>query len=382
MNKLRIGLALCLSAALLAACGGGGSDTSTATRITSVKVFGDSLADVGTFGFKFTVQASGATVYPERVAQAYGINSLCPYYLTADGGATFTANPTTGCTGFAVGGGRINAGARPAAYSIPNQLATAGALGNYSASDLLLIVGGGNDAADLVGAYLGARGDSGAAFVALAKSLVPEATANAILAGANPLETLGGAYMTVLADTFHAAIKTHALDKGATHVVLLNLPGITNTPRFQMVLDSIAAASGGGTAGATARAQAEGLFKAWMEAFNAQLAAKVSGNASVVLVDFYKAFNDQIATPAQYGLQDVKTPACPITGVGGDGLPTYTFPTCSATALSGSTPPTGATGGMDWWKSYAFSDSFHPTPYGHQLVYQRISLDLAAAGRL
>ena len=101
-----------------------------------------------------------------------------------------------------------------------------------------------------------------------------------------------------------------------------------------------------------------------------------------MIVDFYTAFNDQIAAPAQFALTNVKTPACPITGVGSDGLPTYTFTTCTATALSVATPPAGATGGANWWKTYAFSDGFHPTPYGHQLVAQLISRALANAGWL
>ena len=55
---------------------------------------------------------------------------------------------------------------------------------------------------------------------------------------------------------------------------------------------------------------------------------------------------------------------------------------CTAAALSAQTPPAGATGGADWWKTYAFSDSFHPTPYGHQLVSQLVSRSLARAGWL
>jgi phospholipase/lecithinase/hemolysin len=384
MKHLRTGLTVVAAAALLVACGGGGggSDTTPRAHITSVKVFGDSLADVGTFGFKFTVQGAASLIYPERVAQAYGV-TLCPFLKTSDGGQTFTPNTTAGCTGYAVGGGRINFPTAPTSpYSIQQQLATVASLGSYSATDLLVIDGGGNDAADLVSAYLKATSDNGASFVALVSTIVPAAVVNATLNGPNPLETLGGIYMTTLADTFFASIKTNALDKGATNVVLLNMPSVTNTPRFQMVLDAIAAAAGGGTTGATARAQAEGLFKTWFQAFNAELANKVAGNSSIVLTDFYTSFNNEITSPAQYGLQNVTTPACPITGVGSDGLPTYTFPTCTDAALSAMTPPAGATGGADWWKTFAFSDSFHPTPYGHQLIYQRISLDLASSGRL
>jgi phospholipase/lecithinase/hemolysin len=117
-----------------------------------------------------------------------------------------------------------------------------------------------------------------------------------------------------------------------------------------------------------------------MSAYNTQLAAKVGADERVALVDFYKAFQDQVATPAQFGISNVTTPACPIAGVGGDGLPTYNFPTCTATALSAA-PPTGVSG-SDWWKSYAFSDGFHPTPYGHQLTQQLIAKSLATKGWL
>jgi phospholipase/lecithinase/hemolysin len=174
--------------------------------------------------------------------------------------------------------------------------------------------------------------------------------------------------MTALAGRFYDQIKANALDKGAKYVVLINMPAITNTPRFQFVLAGIAAANGGGAAGTAARNSAETLFKGWVTAFNTELAAKVRGNTNVLLIDLYALFNDQVARPAAYGLTNVTTPACPATGTGSDGLPTYSFPTCTAIALSQQTPPAGATGGANWWRSYLFSDSFHPTPYGHEIA--------------
>lgn len=371
------------AAALVAGCGGGGADTTPKSSVGSVKVFGDSLADAGTFGYKFTVQGSGSLVYPERIAQTYGVG-LCPYFKSTDG-TTITTNPTAGCTDYAVGGGRINNFTNPTSpVSITQQLATAASVnGSYKASDLIVIDGGGNDGADLVGAYLRVPTDGGASFAALLRTLLDANTVNSSLAaGASGLAKAGGLYMTALADAFYASIRTNTLDKGATSVVLLNMPGINNTPRFQTVLAAIAASAGGGAAGATARAQAEAVFKSWFEAYNAELAAKVGSDARVVLVDFYNSFNDQVANPSQYALQNTTTPACPATGVGADGLPTYSFPTCTDTALSATTPPAGATGGANWWRSYGFSDSFHPTPYGHQLLAQRISVDLAKSGRL
>jgi lysophospholipase L1-like esterase len=46
------------------------------------------------------------------------------------------------------------------------------------------------------------------------------------------------------------------------------------------------------------------------------------------------------------------------------------------------TPPAGATGGANWWQTYAFSDGFHPTPLGYQLLSQLVAKSLASAGWL
>ena len=375
-----------LGGLLVAGCGGGGAsaDTTPAIKISSVKVFGDSIQDSGTFGYKFTVQSADNLIYAERIAANYG-QTLCNFYVFANG--TFAANTAkTGCTNFSIGGGRITyTGAGASAVNPLNigvQMATYASLASYTASDLVIVDGGGNDAADLVGAYLTIPKDSAKAYSALLGTLLsPTQIATALGGGATTTAQIGATYMTALADKFAAAIKASVLDKGATHVVVMNMPDVTLTPRFQMVLDGIAAASGGGTAGAAARAQSQALFQGWMTAFNAQLASKFSGNDSVIVIDFFKAFQDQVATPAQFGLTNVKTPACPVKGVGSDGLPTYDFPTCTATALSAA-PQAGATGGADWWKSYAFSDSFHPTPYGHQLTQQLIAKALATKGWL
>ena len=383
--------------AILAACGGGGADpTSQRASITSIKVMGDSLSDVGVFkgipsnGRIFTVQDSASepnTDWTERIAALLGVPQLCNFFkFTGAAAAPFSLVP--GCTSYAVGGGRINnfnpqtgAGASP--FSITYQLQVASSAGNYKSTDLLLIDGGGNDAADLVGAYLNAAKDGGASYAAMTGTLIPAGTLAPMLAsGQAGLAQVGGAYMVALADKFYGSIKTNALDKGAERILVLNTPGITNTPRFQMVLGGIAAAYGGGATGAGARAQSEALFKSWVEAFNSRLATLVANDKRIVLVDFYTAFNDQLANPAQYGLTNVTTPACPITGMGSDGLPLYNFQTCTAAALSAMTPPAGATGGSNWWQTYAFSDGFHPTPLGYQLMSQLVAKSLATAGWL
>lgn len=378
-QQCKTSLSVLVAACLLAACGGGGSDTTPAAPVTSVKVAGDSLADSGTFGYKFTVQGSAATgagstpIWPERVAASYG-QTLCAYYLF--NGSAFGTNAA--CSNYAIGGGRINNFTAPTSpVSIPQQLKDMGAAG-YSASDLVLIDGGGNDAADLIGAYLKASSDGGQTYAALLGTVLPSATVNAALAGgASGMAQVGGAYMQALAKQFADTIKANTTAKNAPRVAVLNMPGITLTPKFRLVLASI-----GASAGAAAATQAEALFDTWIQAFNAQLATSLAGDDRVAVVDFYTSFKDQAANPAQYQLTNITTPTCPVTGVGGDGLPTYDFPACTATALSAMTPPAGATGGADWWKSYGFADSFHPTPYGHQLVGQLVSRSLSRAGWL
>lgn len=396
-RRARLAATSLATALLLAACGGGGSGTADTTprlSISSVKVFGDSIQDSGTFGYKFTVQSADSLIFAERIAANYG-QTLCNFFTFT--GTTFAPNSKAGCTNFAIGGGRVTytgAGGAANPLNIGTQMSTYASMGSFSASDLVIIDGGGNDAADLVTAYLKAPFDKAASYSALLGTLLQPAQIGAALqGGVASTGAIGIDYMKALAGKFYGQIKTYVLDKGATHVVLLNMPGITNTPRFQMVLDSIKANTVAGAkaqgasdtaaeaAGAKARTDSEALFKAWITAFNAELASKVGADDRVVQVDFYSAFNDQVAMPAQFGLSNVKTPACPIAGVGSDGLPTYDFPTCTATALSAA-PQAGASGGADWWKSYAFSDGFHPTPYGHQLTQQLIAKALAVRGWL
>jgi phospholipase/lecithinase/hemolysin len=286
---------------------------------------------------------------------------------------TFIRNTT--CTSFAVGNAFINnfdvstgAGASP--FSITHQLQEASAGGNYKSSDLLLVSGGGNDAKALVGAYL--VPDSGA-FAAMTGTLIPEEILGPLLATGPPgFAQAGLLYMEKLADKFYDSIKVSALNKGAKRVTVVNMLGITNTPRLQLILDLVATGSPAGV-----RDQFEALVTSWVETFNARLADKVAGNKHIVLVDLYTAFEDQIANPVKYGLTNVVTPACPVVGEDSAGLPTYNLETCTADALF-LNPPTGETG--DWWQTYFWADDIHPTPLGHTLQSQIVARSLDTAG--
>lgn len=193
--KFRLHLAALATALLLAACGGGDP------AITSVKVMGDSLADSGTFGLKFTVQGSAGTgagstpIWPELVAQELSdADALCAYNRVNP--LTQAATVQAGCTNYAVGGGRINNVGNPQdPRSITLQLQQAAQVhGSYKSTDLLLVDGGGNDAADLAGAYLGATTAQGqVTYRALLISLLPAATVDALLGQLGGPEQAGGA---------------------------------------------------------------------------------------------------------------------------------------------------------------------------------------------
>jgi len=180
--------------------------------------------------------------------------------------------------------------------------------------------------------------------------------------------------MQRLADRYYDAVKTNALDKGATHVALLNIPNIALTPRLKQLLAGVTAQAG------AAQAQAlEAAIGQWVGAFNTRLAADVNGDARIALVPFYEDMTDEITNPASYGLTNVTDPACPAICVDSSGLPSYTFATCTSAALDAA-PPAGKSAG--WWQTYTFSDSFHPTPFGHSLLASSVSRAIARAGWL
>jgi outer membrane lipase/esterase len=384
----RLGLlsfSMVAAAALLAACGGD-DDTPAGPRTSAVKVVGDSLNDVGTFGVKATVQgtaAQPAKLWVDVVAAGVGINNLCARYTaTAAGPVLNTAAAAATCTNYAIGGGVVNrpgtgtADASP--LSVVQQLKDLSASGPFVADDLLLVDGGGNDAAEVFGRYLAAAADGGAAYVALMSELLTPAQVQAIATGGQAgLAAAGGQYMTALANALADAVTTQALDKGAKRVVVITVPNITKTPRFLNVLSAVAVQSGGGTVGAQAAEQVAGVANSWVQAYNAQLKARLGSLATVAVVDFYAQLNGWVANPASGGFTNVTNPACPAVGTDASGLPTYSLPTCTEAALS-ATPPSGST--ADWWRTYLFSDNFHGTPRANQLIGEGVLAAITSKG--
>ncbi|MEY2839700.1 MAG: hypothetical protein RJB60_1999 [Pseudomonadota bacterium] len=377
----------------LAACGGGGNSGETKQTITTVKVVGASLADMGVFGYKFTVQpASAGTSYPvysERIAAAYGVKGFCKAYaFTAP--STFTLQP--GCTNHAVAGAvvnnyvsALNAEVPSVATSIIKQLVDAGSTG-YAATDLLLVgEASSNDAAAIATAYLtSAQAPSTQAYPKLIISLLGASAANTLFTADPSGAQAGAAYMQALADKLTAAIQANALSKGAQRVAVVNTLDVTRTPKFKKVLSDIASAQG-----QAAAAGVQTLVRTWIQAYNTRLASNVAALGSqVALVDIYQGFNDELDAPDQYGLINITTTVCDeivnagatpgVTALSTTGVPQA----CTDAAASSITPSTGGDGTSKWWQKALFADNFHPTPYGHQLLGQLVAKRLSEAGWL
>ena len=378
-------------AVFLAGCGGAsdGSDITPKTIAPSVKVFGDSIMDSGTFGYKFTIQSADPAkpflIFPDLVAANFGVSNLCSFFRF--NGTTFI--PNTACTSFAVGGGRVNnltnasAPSNSVPFSITYQMAVGSA--TLAPSDLVIIDGGGNDLADLTGAYLGATTPTGVGtYIGLLNTLLPPATVSAII-GATPtptsLGTAAGAYAQAVGQTLAASIKANIVAKGVSKVVVVNSPDITVTPRFMAVLSAVAAAGG-----SAQRDAVQGAVRAWTAAFNGALAQGLAGT-NVQLFDLNTEGGKISANPAQFALTNITTPACPKVAGGLDtttGQASLSYPAtvaaCNSASMSANIP-VGETA-ADWWTRYAYSDNFHPTPALHKLIGQSINLQLARAGWL
>jgi outer membrane lipase/esterase len=400
----------------LVACGGGGNSGVVKANVTSVKVTGASLADSGTFGFKFTVQSTSGTpyqVYTERVAATYGLD-LCRHYMSANGGASYTTN--SNCYNYAVAGSAINFGVMVdtnsdtvkdtfvTAASVPTnqlyQLSQLGAQG-FSAGDLLVVgEGSANDTATLITAYLTDVQTAGTLNTTVFKQVITSLMADSgTTAGAGVLATDGGAaagvaYMTRLAQTLVASVNTNALANGATRVVVINTLDVTRTPKLEAVLASLS------TPQAT---QLRALFRAWINAYNTALNAAVVPYADkVVVVDLYTNFNAELDDLAQYGLTNKTSTVCfqtfsaaggtkttsPTTpyagtiGLGDTDVTPFSVPSRCTDSYASSITPTETATGADWWKTYLFADNFHPTPYGHQLLARLVAKRLTEAGWL
>lgn len=339
-----------LSALALVACGGGDDGP----RYDKLVSFGDSLSDVGSYktagiaalgGGKYTVNGPEGLVWVEQLASKLGLAAPCAAQTGLEASGVFLdlAGPVTqhpNCTAYGQGGSRVTNPIGPwnkallasldpsqqfsgqlgqltvpVTTQIVNHLAANG--GRFSGKELVTVLAGANDVfvnADTV-----------------ANATSPE-DAQARGAAAVAAMAQAGVELATL-------IKTQIVAKGATHVVVLNLPNISNTP-----------------ASVAAGPIAQALTDAMTQAFNAQLKNGLGTDAAVLQVDLYTQNTDQVANPAKYGLTNVTTPACNNQFPNAPGFLAPSLVCTTATTIAGDV------------SHFLFADDVHPTPYGHSLL--------------
>ena len=119
--------------------------------------------------------------------------------------------------------------------------------------------------------------------------------------------------------------------------------------------------------GAAAGAAFQSAMRQWIVNFNTELARLAGGDARVVIVPYFQDFTAHNTNPAAFGLTNSTEPSCPA----GD------FQACTDAALDAAPPPGLARG---WWKTWFYSDGFHPSPRGHELMAASVEAALARVG--
>ena len=438
MKKFHVLTTALAAAAFLAGCGGNSAgDQSPRVAFTQMVNFGDSLSDVGSYkttivgangGGHYSINgdlsAAGLpyTNWTEYLAATLHLTQPCAAEvgLASVGQLAFLAQTpvdSATCTSYAQGGSEVTNPYGPGnAYLYTTYGVTSGELGqltkpvadqvaayisahtSFNDGQLVTVLAGGNDlfidralTVDAQVQGILAAEQAGSIDAATAATMIGTAATNAV----NQM-TLAGTQLAAL-------INTQIIAKGATHVVVVNLPDVSLTPDNKLWLTT--------GAGVYVDPVHPHLTLDMTNAFNTALASglsvtPVNGNATsslpqVAYVDAFTASDQQAATPAAYGLTNITTPACllpaadatplaapptptptglTIPGVGWIPLSSSLFCTTNTliatdTANATSTDTTGLL-------HYLYADTVHPTPYGYRLLAELVGEQMAIKGWL
>jgi outer membrane lipase/esterase len=395
MKTIRVlGLSL-ITAALLAACGGGddpyvagttptaGAPT-TKGSFTSVVAFGDSLTDNGAyapatsltgngqapyFGGKFTTNGASGTVWVENLATRLGL-AITPAEVGFGGtsvkcpAAAISTSLAGTCTGYAQGGSRVTdpngigkAGGAltvPVVKQIENHLAR---FGSFKDSDLILVFAGANDVFTQFGAFT-AKATQIQTAAATGQIAQDEAQRQLFAA-----QTAAQTEMKKAATDLSGYVKSQILAKGGKYIAVMNLPDIADTPfgkslpaSVQPVLTDLSL-----------------IFNLWLR--------EGLANQPVQVVDTLSMFKDLYQNPSKYGIANVTVPACDAVKISAitsgrvaDGSSLF----CNATPGA---PYNGLRTGADI-NTWAFADGVHPTTAGHRIFADVAYEQLKAYGWL
>jgi outer membrane lipase/esterase len=395
MKTIRVlGLSL-ITAALLAACGGGddpyvpgttptaGAPT-TKGNFTALVSFGDSLSDIGAyapatsltgngqapyFGGKFTTNGTGTagTVWVENLAAKMGVlvtpaevgfgaqSVKCP---------AAAANLGNTCTGYGQGGARVTdpngigkAGGAltvPVVKQIENHLAR---FGSFKDSDLILVYIGSNDVFTQFGGF---TAKATQIQTQAAQGQITQEEAQRQLFAAQTAAQNG---MKQAAGELAGYVRNQILAKGGKYVAVMTLSDIVDTPfgkslpaSVQPVLTDLSA-----------------IFNLWLR--------EGLSNAPVQIIDTLPILKDSYQNPAKYGFVNNTVPACDaakISAITGGRVTDGSSLFCNGTP---GVPFNGLRAGasIDTW---AFADGVHPTVGGHRALADAFHAQLKAFGWL
>ncbi|MEY4140043.1 MAG: hypothetical protein RLZZ371_2225, partial [Pseudomonadota bacterium] len=183
--------------------------------------------------------------------------------------------------------------------------------------------------------------------------------------------------MATAATTLAGYVK-NMVAQGARHVVVVNLPDVSQTPFATSTITV--------NNGVTDNSQQQ-LVYAMTTTFNQALAAALGATHGVpangvLLVDAFSENQRQIANPAHYALTNVKDVACnpALTPVNPADATTASSLVCTTNTLVTSAGGNAVT--QDQALHFLFADSVHPTPYGHKLLAQYVTKAMVIAGWL
>ena len=386
--------------ALMTACGGGGGSNNSATNNSStppggvqlqVVSFGDSLSDVGTYspviqqdfgGGRFTTNPG--EVWTQKVAEYYG-GTLSAAYLGGFGQPLAAA----GGLGYAQGGADVT-NPEGNGYAPNSQAATTWPVSqqvsdylahhtSFNSNQLVLINGGANDILQNLSTLVGEL----AAALAGNANPTQQDVANAVTAVlALPLPNdPNKATLGQTAQAFVAQVGT-ILGNGATHVAVMNVPDIGQTPLAASLVP-------------TYGAQVPALISAIVSGYNTTVQLTLQGLGiynKVVYVDSF-SWLDTLSTNYQAQGFTVASggTACNINLMAQNAQayatknPSVLAPGQSAAAYGQNfasslfcAPNIYTVAGAD--QTYVFADLVHPSTHGHALFAQYVEQQIAASG--
>jgi phospholipase/lecithinase/hemolysin len=391
----------------VAALGGGKYTINGDNTTTNAVLTGKNYTELLAAQFGLPAPCAAQTGLNGAASQGFSVAVVnhAGCYGYAQGGAR-VSNPVG--PGNALTGSALGALTVPVSTQIANHLAITG--GKFAADNLVIVMAGGNDVLSLLsGLSTGATTAGATAFVkslvaqltagspnpatagpaiglaaqtaaaasgattttiataaitaaaragypgittaAVSGPIIATATSAATDAGNQYATTNGPALVTSMGATgaeLATLIKTQIVAKGASYVVLNNLPDVASTPE-----------------GKSQTAATQTLIAAMVNAFNTQLKAGVASETKILYVDVYAISHDQVTNPGPYGLTNTTVQACGVNALGTTSL-----------ACTGKNVIAGDV------SHYMFADDIHPTPFEYSLLAKYVADQMIIKGWL